>query len=141
MADVLSASESRRTFALTVFSAFSAAALALATLGIYGVVAGSVAERTREMGLRTALGATRRKLLRLVVGQGMMLTAIGIGIGLLGAIAASRGLTSLLFGVDPLDAPTYVAVVVLVLSMAAVASLLPASRAARSDPTAALRSD
>jgi ABC-type antimicrobial peptide transport system permease subunit len=124
-----------------VFSLFAAAALALATLGLYGIVAGSVAERTREIGLRSALGATRGRILALIVRQGMTLAAMGIAIGLAGAAAASRGLSTLLFGVDWLDTPTYVAVMMLVVAMAAMASLLPAWRAARLDPTLTLRSD
>jgi len=141
MADLLSASESRRTFALIVFSLFSAAAFALATIGLYGVVAGSVADRTGEIGLRAALGATRWRILTFVLRQGLGVAVIGIAIGLVGAAAASRGLASLLFGIDWLDPPTYLAVTVLVVFVAVLASLAPASRAARLEPTLALRTD
>lgn len=141
MADVLSASEARRTFALTVFSLFSAAALALAAIGLYGVLAGSVSERTSEIGLRSALGATRGRILIFILRQGLVLTGIGVGLGLVVAAATGGVLRSLLFGVDGFDAPTYIAVSVLLMGTAVSASLFPAWRAARLEPTVALRRD
>jgi ABC-type antimicrobial peptide transport system permease subunit len=105
------------------------------------VIAGSVAERTREIGLRSALGATRANILSLVLSQGMMLAALGLAIGLAGAAAATRSLTTLLYGVTSLDPLTYGGVVVLLALVSAAACWLPAWRAARIDPTAALRSE
>ena len=90
-----------------MFEAFALAALALAAAGIYGVLSGSVTERTREIGVRSALGASRADILALVIRQAMTLTGIGVMIGLAGAIAASRVLISLLFGISRLDPITY----------------------------------
>ena len=107
MDDLVAASAAERRFALIVFEAFALAALALAAAGIYGVLAGSVAERTREIGVRSALGASRGMIVGLVVRQGLTLTACGVLIGLVGAAAASQVLVAMLFGVSPLDPATY----------------------------------
>jgi ABC-type antimicrobial peptide transport system permease subunit len=120
---------------------FAAAALVLAALGLYGVIAGRVAERTREIGLRSALGATPQQILGLVLRQGMTLAAFGVAIGLAGAAAATQGLESLLYEVTALDPITYGAVIALMVAVAAAASWLPAARAARVDPTVALRAE
>ena len=141
MDELIAASEAERHFALTVFGMFAAAALVLAALGLYGVIAGRVAERTREIGLRSALGATPQKILALVLRQGLALAALGVAIGVAGAIAATQGLGSLLYEVTAVDPLTYGAVIVLMLAVAAAASWLPAARAARVDPTAALRAE
>jgi putative ABC transport system permease protein len=141
MEDLVAASEADRRFVLQVIAIFAVAALVLAALGLYGVIAGSVAERTREIGLRSALGATRANILSLVLSQGMMLAALGLAIGLAGAAAATRSLTTLLYGVTSLDPLTYGGVVVLLALVSAAACWLPAWRAARIDPTAALRSE
>jgi predicted permease len=141
MEELMAASEAERHFALTVFGMFAGAALVLAALGLYGVIAGRVAERTRELGLRAALGATPQKILEMVLWQGMTLAALGVTIGVLGAVAATQGLGSLLYEVTALDPLTYGAVVVLMLAVAAAASWLPAARAARVDPTVALRTE
>jgi predicted permease len=141
MEEVVAASEAERRFALTVFSIFAAAALVLAALGLYGVIAGAVAERTREIGLRSALGATPAQILALVLRQGLTLAALGVVVGLGGAAAATRGLESLLYGVTALDPLTYGGVVVLLAAVAAAACWLPAARAARVDPTVALRAE
>jgi ABC-type antimicrobial peptide transport system permease subunit len=141
MEDLVAASEADRRFVLQVIAIFAVAALVLAALGLYGVIAGSVAERTREIGLRSALGATRADILSLIVGQGMTLAALGVVIGLVGAAAATRGLTTLLYEVTALDPVTYGGVVVLLAAVSAAACWLPAWRAARIDPTAALRSE
>src|SRR4029077_17494803 len=100
-------SAAERSFALIVFEAFALAALVLASIGIYGVLSGSVTERTREIGVRTALGASRGDILGLVVRQGMALPAAGVTVGLIGAAAASGTLVTLLFGVSRLDPITY----------------------------------
>jgi putative ABC transport system permease protein len=114
-------------------------ALVLAAVGIYGVVSGGVTERTREIGVRLALGASRGDILALVVHQGMTLTGIGVGIGLGAAVAASQAITSLLFGVSRLDPITYFGVTALLLGVSVIACWLPARRAARVDPLVALR--
>jgi putative ABC transport system permease protein len=138
---LIAASAGARRFALTLFEAFALSALALAGIGLYGVVSGSVAERTRELAIRSALGASRMEVLALVLRQGMRMTIIGIGAGLGGALAAGRGIATLLFGITPLDPPTYVGVTVLLLAVATVASGVPAWRASRVDPMAALRQE
>jgi len=134
-------SEARRRFVLIVLESFALVALMLAGVGLYGVLSGSVTERMPEIGLRAALGASRTSILGLVVRQGMTVTAIGVAIGLAGAAAASRALVALLFGVSRLDAVTYLAVVALLGSVAALACWIPAARAARADPLATLRAE
>jgi ABC-type antimicrobial peptide transport system permease subunit len=138
---LVAASAAERRFALVLFEAFGAAALALAGVGIYGVLAGGVAERVREIGVRLALGASRRDVLALVVRDGMRLTLLGAAIGLSGAAAASQALASLLFGVSWLDPVTYFGVVALVLGVAGAACSVPAWRAARVDPSITLRAE
>ena len=128
-------------FALTVFEAFALAALALAAIGIFGVLSGSVAERTREIGVRSALGASRGSIVALIARQGLGLTALGAAIGLAVALAASRALASLLFGVSRLDPVTYLGVVALLAGVAMVACAVPAWRAARVDPAVTLRNE
>ena len=137
----LASSEADRHFALIVFEAFGLMALSLATVGIYGVLSGSVTERTREIGVRSALGASRRDILTLIVGQGLTLTALGISIGLVAATAASRALVTLLFGVGRVDPTTYGGVVALLLGVSAIACWFPAWRAARVDPSITLRAE
>jgi predicted permease len=115
--------------------------LTLAALGLYGIIAYSVGQRTREIGVRMALGADRRDVLRLVVREGLSLVAAGMAIGLVLALAATRLLGRFLFGVSPIDAATFVAVAGLLTVVAGVASYLPARRAAQQDPTVTLRYD
>ena len=141
MDNLLAASEAERRFALILFAAFALVALILAATGIYGVLAGSVAERTREIGVRSALGASRGDILGLVIRQGMLLAAIGIAIGLLGAAAASKAVTSLLYGVSRLDPVTYAGVIVLLGAVALGACGIPAWRAAKVDPATTLRAE
>ena len=130
-----------RRFVLLVLEAFALAALVLATVGIYGVIAGSVTERTREIGVRSALGASPRDIVRLVFRQGMALTALGVLVGFAGAVAASRLLVTILFGVSRVDPATYFGVVMLLGSASIVACWLPAWRAARVEPSITLRAE
>jgi putative ABC transport system permease protein len=134
-------SVAQRHFVLRLFEAFSLVALILAAVGIYGVLASSVAERTREIGVRTALGASRADILALVVGQGLKLTLVGLLVGLGGAMLASRAIASLLYGVSTLDPVTYGGVALLLLGVSALACCAPARRAASVDPMQALRNE
>jgi putative ABC transport system permease protein len=122
-----------------IISSFAVVALILAALGIYGVMSYAVAQRTREMGIRMALGARPSDLLRMALGQGMLLAGIGLGLGLAGSLALTRVVESLLYKVKPTDPPTYVAVSALLLTVALLATYIPARRAARVDPLVALR--
>jgi putative ABC transport system permease protein len=119
---------------------FAAVALALATLGVYGVISYAAAERTREMGIRVALGASRGDVARLVLRQGLAIACAGGVVGLLGALAATRVLRSLLYGVAPSDPATFAAIVALVLATVLVACWTPARRASRVPPAEVLRS-
>jgi putative ABC transport system permease protein len=124
---------------LGVLSVFAFVALSLSVVGLYGVLAYSVARRQREIGVRTALGAQPRDVLRLVLGQGMRLTALGILLGIGAAFWLTRWLSSLLFEITPLDPATLSAVSVLLLAVALTACWIPARRAAGIDPMQALR--
>jgi putative ABC transport system permease protein len=132
-------SAANRRFALLIFEAFGIAALILAAVGTYSLLSGSVTERTREMGVRAALGASRSNILALVIRQGMALTGLGIAIGSIGAAITSRAIVTLLFGVTPLDAVTYVGVAALMAGVSMIACAMPAWRAARVRPSVALR--
>jgi len=132
-------SEAERSFALIVFEVFALVALLLAATGIYGVLSGSVTERMREIGVRSALGASRADIVALVVRQAMTLTGFGVVLGLAGAVIASRALITLLFGVSRLDPATYLVVIAMLVSVSAMAAWVPAWRAARVDPTIILR--
>ncbi len=124
-----------------MFSVFGAIALFLAAIGVYGVLSYSVSQRWREIGIRVALGAHRNDILRLVVGQGLALALGGIGIGLLGALAVTRVVSSILFDVSPTDPVSFASVSLLLAAVAIYASYLPASRAVAADPLSALRAD
>ena len=139
MDSLLAATAAERRFALLLFEAFGLVALALAALGIYGVLAGSVTERTQELGIRLALGAPTTAILRLVLWQGMQLIVTGISIGLLAALAATRLLRGLLFGITATDPLTFAAVALLLLTVALLACWIPARRATKVDPMIALR--
>ena len=137
--DVVSTSAAPRRIPMLLMSAFAGVAMLLAMLGIYGVTSYYVTQRTHEIGVRMALGAQVGDVLRLVLKRGMLLAAIGIGIGIAGAVAVTRYMTALLFGVKPVDAMTFVGVVLVLLAVVFVACFVPARRAAKIDPLEALR--
>ena len=139
METLLAESAAERRFVLILFEAFGLIALALAASGIYGVLAGSVAERTREIGVRAALGASRSGIVALIVRQGMTLTAIGALLGLAGALIASQAIAALLFGISRFDVATYSVALSVLTAVAAIACAVPAWRASRIDPMTALR--
>jgi putative ABC transport system permease protein len=141
MDEVVSQSVAPRRFNMFLITIFASVALLLALVGVYGVLAYSVGRRTAEIGLRVALGATPGKILGLIVGQGMRPIFIGIGVGLAGALALSRFVSSLLFGVKPVDPVTYGAVTLLVIAAALLSCYVPALRALRVDPVSALRQE
>jgi putative ABC transport system permease protein len=124
-----------------LLTTFAAVALLIAAIGIYGVLAYSVNQRTREIGLRMALGATPRSVLQLIVGQGMKVVLIGVGVGLLGGLALGRAVSSLVFGVAVRDPATFSLVAVVLTAVALAACIIPARRAARVDPMVALREE
>ena len=128
-------------FALVLIGVFAGVAVVLASVGLYGVLSTAVRQRTAEIGVRVALGASRASVFALVVGHGMKLSVLGLGIGLLAAFALTRSMTTMLVGVSPTDLPTYAAIVVLFVVIALLACALPARRAATLDPLKALRSE
>jgi putative ABC transport system permease protein len=132
---------SRPEFHATTVTAFAISALVLAGIGVYGVMAYAVASRRREIGVRLALGADRHQVMRLVVGEGLRLSAVGAAIGLFGAAIAGRSLRALLFGVAPADPLVMVAVAAVTLAVAAVAAFIPARRAGKVDAVEVLRSE
>ncbi|MFI5214242.1 MAG: ABC transporter permease [Gemmatimonadales bacterium] len=139
--DLVAGTEARRRFALVLLEVFASVALVLAAAGIYGVLAGSVSERRREIGVRAALGASRADIVRMILRQGAGMTTIGIVLGLIAAAALSRAIAGLLFATSRLDPVTYAGVAVLLLLVALLACWVPAARAARVDPMSTLRAD
>ena len=139
MEDVTGSAVSQPRFVTFLLALFAGIALTLAAIGIYGTISLLVAERTQEMGIRLALGADRPAILRMILGQGMLLTAIGLAIGLAGATVLTRTLSGLIYGVGRLDPLTFAAVPALLCVVALLACFLPARRAASVDPITTLR--
>jgi ABC-type antimicrobial peptide transport system permease subunit len=126
-------------FQMTLLGIFAAIGLLLATAGIYGLVAYSVNQRIREFGIRVALGASANGILRAVIGQGIMLAVVGVAIGAVAAVFATRVLRTFVWEVSTLDPPTYIVVATALIAVAVIASLVPALRAVRLNPVSALR--
>jgi len=141
MASFLDASLSQRRFAMTLVGAFALFALALASVGVYGVLAYLVTQRTREIGVRMALGAEPGMVVRMVIMEGGRLAAIGLVIGLVGAVFAARAISTQLFGIRAYDPVSYLAIVALLAGVSLLACIIPARRAMRIDPLTALRED
>jgi putative ABC transport system permease protein len=139
--EIYDKSLARTSFVLVMLSIAGAMALLLGIAGLYGVIAYAVSQRTREIGIRMALGARHEVVTRMFVGQGLRLAAAGIVFGVAGAVALTRLMTSLLFAVSPVDPLTYAGVTTGLVSVAMLASYLPALRAATVDPVAALRAE
>jgi ABC-type antimicrobial peptide transport system permease subunit len=138
---VISKSLAARRLNLWLLGIFAGIALVLSAAGLYGVISYLVAQRTREIGVRIALGAQTRDVVGMVMGQGARLTAVGIALGLLGALAFTRVLASLLDGVSARDPLTFAGVAALLAAVALLATWLPARRAARVDPMTAIRNE
>ena len=141
IAQVMADASAPQRFSTVLLVAFASGALLLAAIGLYGMLAFGVARRTREIGVRLALGATRREVLGLVVRQGMTLTLVGVGVGIAGALAATRLMRGLLYEIQPFDPVTFVSVPGILAVVALLACYLPARRAARVEPIAALRAE
>ncbi len=138
---ILADSVAQPRFYMVLLTAFAIVAIALSAIGIYGVIAYLVGQRARELGIRIALGATPTRVVRMVVREGVAMVAVGIGVGIAGALALTRLMGALLFTIKPTDPVTYVTVAVLLASVALIASFVPALRAANVDPALAMRAD
>ena len=141
LAELLERSVGPRRFVMILLEAFGLVALLMTAVGVYGVISYSVAERTREIGIRTALGASASDIVRLIIGSGMMIVALGLAVGVGAALAATRLLQGLLYGVSATDPATFVVVSVALLAVALMAQGVPVARAMRVDPTVALRQE
>jgi predicted permease len=139
MDEIISTTLATRRLSMILLTTFAVLALTLASIGIYGVISYVVAQRTQEIGIRMAMGAGRRDVLKLVAGQGLKLIVIGLLCGTAGSLVATRALSALLFGVKPFDLPTFLATAFLLLCIGMLAIYVPAARAARVDPMVALR--
>jgi putative ABC transport system permease protein len=138
---MVSESVAQRRFSMLLLSLFAFVALFLAAVGLYGVVAYTVSQRTQEIGVRMAIGAQRGDVLRMVLGSGMKLASLGVVIGIAAALALAGLVASMLFGVTPFDPASYGVTAALLLGVAALACYLPARRAMRVDPLIALRQE
>jgi predicted permease len=141
MTEIIDRSIAQPRFTMLLLALFGGVALALAAIGIYGIISYGVKRRTREIGIRMALGASPANVLRLVVGQGMRLALVGLVVGVMGALIATRVMARLLYGISPTDPPTFLGISLLLAVVALVASWIPARRAVTTDPTTALRAE
>jgi ABC-type antimicrobial peptide transport system permease subunit len=141
MGDIVSRSISRQRFNMLLMTVFGSAALLLAAIGIYGLMAYSVAQRAQEIGIRLALGASTRDVRRMVISQGMRLAVVGVAIGVASAFGLARVVASLLYGVTPRDPVVFTATPIALALVAFVGVWLPARRAVRVDPVSALRAE
>jgi ABC-type antimicrobial peptide transport system permease subunit len=141
MGDVIAQSVGRQKFTMLLLTIFAGVAMVLASIGLYGVISYSVSQRTREIGIRIALGARRDQVSKLIVAEGMTLVGWGLAIGIVGSVALTRLISSLLFGVSATDITTFVVVSVILILVAFLASWLPARRASVVDPIVALRTE
>ena len=141
MTEVLSISTAQRRLTMILLGAFACIALLIAAVGLYGVISYTVTQRTQEIGIRMALGAQRQNVLRMVIGQAMTMTAVGLAIGAAGAFLLTRLMTTMLFSVRPGDPLTFGAVAMLLGAVALVASYVPGVRATTVDPVIALRAE
>ena len=139
--DIYDQSMGRTSFTLVMLVIAGGMALVLGVIGIYGVISYAVSQRTREIGIRLALGAQTGEVKRMFVRNGLMLAGAGMAVGLVAAAGLTRVMSSLLFGVSPLDAPTYAVVPILLVGATILASYLPARRAAAVDPVEALKAE
>jgi putative ABC transport system permease protein len=139
MRQVMADATARQSFSMSLLSAFAALALVLSVVGVYGVMAASVSQRRHEIGVRMALGARPGDILKLVMRQGAVIIFVGVLLGLVAALALTRVIASLLYGVSATDLPTFIVAILVLTTVAALATLIPARRAARLDPNVALR--
>ena len=141
MSDVIASSLGRPRFYLSLLGAFAAVAILLAVAGLYGVLSYAVAQRTRELGIRAALGSPRQRLMRLVVLEGLQLTGIGLLFGFAGGAAVTRLMTFMLYGVSPLDLSTWIVAGLLMITATMLATLVPARRASQASPLVAMQAE
>jgi putative ABC transport system permease protein len=139
MGDIRAESVAPERLNLTLLSLFAGIALVLSIVGIYGVMSYSVTQRTHEIGIRMAIGASRADVFKMILGHGMKLTLLGVGVGLVGAFALTRLMATMLFGIEPTDATTFASIAVLVIGIALLACYLPGRRATKVEPTISLR--
>ena len=139
LVDLVQRSVGPRRFVMVLLELFGAVALLMTAIGVYGVISYSVARRTTEFGIRMAIGADSRRILRMVMRQGVLLGGTGVLVGVLAALWLTRFMKAILFGIQPLDVPTFAGTVVLLLAVTLLASWRPARRATRVDPAVALR--
>jgi ABC-type antimicrobial peptide transport system permease subunit len=141
MGEVIRKSVAQRRFALEILAFFAVVALLLAAIGIYGVMAYTFSQRAHEIGIRMALGAQQKDILRMALGEGMTLVAVGLACGFIGALVLTRLLRTLLYNVTPSDPFTFASIAAILAGVALLACLLPARRAAQVDPLEALREE
>ncbi|HSO74841.1 MAG TPA: FtsX-like permease family protein, partial [Blastocatellia bacterium] len=139
MEDIFAESVSQRRFIMSLISVFATLAFILASIGVYGVISFSLSQRTREIGIRIALGAQPRDVLKLALGQSMVCVLVGVGLGLAAAFVSTRLMSSLLYEVSATEPPTFIVVSLLLIGVSLLASYIPARRATKIAPSVALR--